>query len=213
MDSAPLSQFILIGVLVVVWTALLIRTAAFVRLGIAGAILFYPESWKPSQCRMIEKVRLAIGVALLPLWTVYLQATSAMENFTGAKNLEAIALIAMISLCYAWTLLLPPRDLRKLDLIPQSFLMVVLFLALWWGAAFSALGWMFTSTLARPLPTPIGIPGRAYADRMQSAMDMSASRTSRMSSRPKTVPAAFLWTRVRHHPVTADRLVPGRFER
>jgi len=187
-----LAQFILVGVLIVVWIALLIRTTAFIRFRIAGAILLYPESWKPSQCRTLEKVRLAIGVALLPLWTVYLQAATAMEIFAGAKNLEAIALIAMISLCYAWTLLLPPRDLRKLDLIPQSFLMVVLFLALWWGAAFSALGWMFTSTLARPLPTPIGIPGRAYAGRMPSAMDMSVSRTSRMLSRPKTVTAAFL---------------------
>src|SRR5258705_12388117 len=54
----------------------------------------------------------------------------------------SVSLISMLSVSYAWTLLLSARDWKAFNAFPRSFLLIVTFLVLWWGTAFSAIGWM-----------------------------------------------------------------------
>jgi hypothetical protein len=159
LDSS--TQLVLIGLLLVVWVAFFTRTVLFVRLEIAGIGPLYPESWSPAERTALEKFRLLVGLILFPLCVAYVLATSSNRTDTTFEYLELLSLILMISLCYAWTLLLAPRDLRMLILFPRSFLLMFVFLTLWWGTSFSALGWMLTKVLT-PLPV-ISPPNRAYA--------------------------------------------------
>jgi hypothetical protein len=75
---------------------------------------------------------------------------------------EVIALISMLSISYAWTVLLAARNWKRLDAFPQSFLLIITFLVLWWGTAFSAIGWMLAEASA---PPPIRIFSGVYAER------------------------------------------------
>src|SRR5258706_12598175 len=52
----------------------------------------------------------------------------------------SVSLISMLSVSYAWTLLLAARDWKAFNAFPRSFLLIVTFLVLWWGTAFSAIG-------------------------------------------------------------------------
>ena len=155
------TQLVLIGVLVVVSVAFLTRTVIFVRLELAGIGPLYPASWNPAERKALEKFRLLIGLVLIPMWADYILITPSRQTYAPFGYLEMLLLISMISICYAWTLLLAPRDLRMLDRFPRSFLLMFAFLLLWWGTAFSAVGWMLTRVSA-PAPL-IGFPNHAYA--------------------------------------------------
>ena len=157
-----LTQFILISVVVVVWAALLIRAVIFVRLESAGIPPLYPDSWNVAQRQALERFRLLIGLALVPLWAVYLFVVPSMPTNWPFGYLEAISLISMLSVSYAWALLLAARDWKGLDAFPHSFLLIITFLVLWWGTAFSAIGWMLAEGLA-PQPFHIFSTG-AYAE-------------------------------------------------
>jgi hypothetical protein len=160
-DLDFLTQLILIGVVVVVWAALLIRAVIFFRLERAGIPPSYPDSWNVAQCRTLERFRLLIGLALVPLWAVYLFVVPSMPTNWPFGYLEAISLISMLSVSYAWALLLAARDWKGLDAFPRSFLLIITFLLLWWGTAFTAIGWMFAEASA---PKPFRVFG-VYAER------------------------------------------------
>ena len=157
------TQLILIGLIVVVWAAFLMRAAIFFRLERSGVSPQYPDSWNVEQRRILERFRLLIGLALIPLWAVYLFIRPSMPTNWPFGYLGAISLLAMLSVSYAWTLLLAPRNWKRLDAFPQSFLTMITFLVLWWGMAFSAIGWMFAEALA-PQPFHLFSPS-VYAER------------------------------------------------
>ena len=73
--------------------------------------------------------------------------------------LKAITLISMLSVSYAWTVLLAAHNWKELDAIPHSFLVILAFLILWWGTEFSAIGWMLTEASAPPpfRGVPLGV--------------------------------------------------------
>ena len=50
-------------------------------------------------------------------------------------------------------------QLERIDTIPRSFLVILAFLILWWGTAFSAIGWMLTEASAPPpfRAVPLGV--------------------------------------------------------
>ena len=160
-DIDFLTQVILIGVVVVVWAALLIRAAIFFRLESAGVPPVYPDSWNVAQCRALERFRLLIGLALVPLWAVYLVVVPSMPTNWPFGFLEAISLISMLSVSYAWSLLLAARNWKGLEAFPRSFLLIIAFLVLWWGTAFSAIGWLLAEASA---PQPFRVFG-VYAER------------------------------------------------
>jgi hypothetical protein len=74
----------------------------------------------------------------------------------------SVSLISMLSVSYAWTLLLAARDWKAFNAFPRSFLLIVTFLVLWWGTAFSAIGWMLAGATA---PQPPVFSSGVYAAR------------------------------------------------
>ena len=64
------TQLSLISLVFAVWAGFLMRAVIFFRLESAGIRPLYPDSWKVAQCRALERFRLLIGLALVPLWAV-----------------------------------------------------------------------------------------------------------------------------------------------
>jgi hypothetical protein len=145
------TQLGLIGLVFVLWAGLLMRAAVYFRRESAGIRPLYPDSWNVVQCRTLERFRLLIGLGLVPLWGVYLFIAPSMPaNWSFGYLGQVISLIAMLSVTYAWAVLLAARNWKRLDAFPQSFLLIIAFLVLWWGTAFSAIGWMLAEASTPP---------------------------------------------------------------
>jgi len=145
------AQLGLLMLVVVLSTGFLMRTLVFFRLEIAGRRPLYPDSWNVAQCRALERFRLLIGLGLIPLWGVYLLIAPSMSaNWSFGYLGEVISLIAMLSVSYAWAVLLAARNWKRFDALPRSFLLIIAFLVLWWGTAFSAIGWMLAEASTPP---------------------------------------------------------------
>jgi hypothetical protein len=149
MREAALTQLILIGLLAVVWAAFVTRVVIFFRREYAGVRLVYPSAWTALQCRALEYFRRVVGLALIPLWVIYLLIAPSVPA-GWLEYVEVISLISMLVISYAWVILLTPSDWRKLDAFPQSFWLTIAFLMIWWGMAFTAVGWMFAEASASP---------------------------------------------------------------
>ena len=156
------TQLSLISLVFAVWAGFLMRAVIFFRLESAGIRPLYPDSWKVAQCRALERFRLLIGLALVPLWAVYLFVLPSMPTNWPFGYLAAVTLISMLSVSYAWAVLLAARNWKGLDAFPRSFLLIITFLLLWWGTAFSAIGWMLAEASA---PQPFRIFTGVYAER------------------------------------------------
>jgi hypothetical protein len=144
------TQLGLIGLVFVLWAGLLMRAAVYFRRESAGIRPLYPDSWNVVQCRTLERFRLLIGLGLVPLWGVYLFIVPSTPTKWSFGYLQVISLIAMLSVTYAWAVLLAARNWKRLDAFPQSFLLIIAFLVLWWGTAFSAIGWMLAEASTPP---------------------------------------------------------------
>src|SRR5437762_6850308 len=97
-DLNLVTQLSLISLVVVVWAGFLVRTILFFRLESAGIRPLYPDSWNVAQCRALERFRLLIGLALVPLWAVYLFIVPSMPTSWPFGYLEVISLISMLSI-------------------------------------------------------------------------------------------------------------------
>jgi hypothetical protein len=146
----------------VLWTGLLMRAVVYFRLENAGIRPLYPDSWNVGQCRTLERFRLLIGLGLVPLWTVYVFIVPSASTKWSFGYLQVISLIAMLSVTYAWAVLLAARNWKRLDAFPRSFLVIITFLVLWWGTAFSAIGWMLAEAST---PTRVHMFSGVYAAR------------------------------------------------
>jgi hypothetical protein len=144
------TQLGLIGLVFVLWAGLLMRAVIYLRHESAGIRPLYPDSWNLAQCRILERFRLMIGLGLLPLWAVYLFIVPSASTKWSFGYLQVISLIAMLSVTYAWAVLLAARNWKRLDAFPRSFLLITGFLLLWWGTAFSAIGWMLAEASTPP---------------------------------------------------------------
>jgi len=181
------TQFGLIGLVVVLWAGLWMKAKAFSRLESAGIRPLYPESWNVAQCRILERFRLLIGLGIIPLWAVYLFIVPSMPTNWLFGYLEVITLIPMLSISYAWTVLLAARNWKRLDALPQSFFLIIAFLVLWWTIAFSAIGWMLAEAST---PRPIRIFSYSvYAEQqrprlIQTALFLGASSIAKRTEPP-----------------------------
>jgi hypothetical protein len=144
------TQLGLIGLVLVLWAGLLMRALIYFRRESAGIRPLYPDSWNVAQCRTLERFRLLIGLGLVPLWAVYLFIVPSTSTKWSFGYLPVISLIAMLSVSYAWAVLLAARNWKRLDAFPRSFLLIISFLVLWWGTAFSAIGWMLAEASTPP---------------------------------------------------------------
>ena len=145
-DSELQGQIVLASLVVLIGAAFLLRAVIFLRRESAGIRPLYPDSWTDDQRRTLEQIRLVIGRLLVPLWAAYLSVTPLTPR---NWRFELILLMLMLLVSYAWTLL-APRNLKQLDAFPRSFLLMIAFLVLCYGTAFSAIGWMLTEASARP---------------------------------------------------------------
>ena len=70
-----------------------------------------------------------------------------------------MSLVSMLSASYAWAVLLDARNWTRFDVMPRSFLVITTFLVLWWGTAFSAIGWVLTEASAQQpfRAVPLGV--------------------------------------------------------
>ncbi|MGE9007778.1 hypothetical protein ACO2JO_04290 [Leptospira interrogans] len=141
-DLSPRDQLLLLCILGGIWLALYSRLIVYVRFEKAGVAPSYPQSWNVTQRRTLERVRSYIGLGLLWFWVVFYVVKPSLPTSWPFGYKEALSLVALTSLSYAWILLLAPRKLRILDLLPRSFEIFLAFLVLWWGAAFSLIVWM-----------------------------------------------------------------------
>ncbi|WOH56049.1 hypothetical protein [Bradyrhizobium sp. BWC-3-1] len=156
------TQFSLIGLIVVVGAGFLMRTAIFFRQESTGVRPLYPRRWNAIQCRALEGFRLLIGLGLITLWAAYLFVVPSMPPKWPYEYLAVVSLIMMLSVNYAWAVLLAARDWSRLDAIPHSFPVIIALLVIWWGTAFTAIGWTLREASAPPAfhILPVGF----YAD-------------------------------------------------
>ena len=143
-NSELQGQIVLASLVVLIGAAFLLRAVIFLRHESTGIRPLYPDSWTDDQRRALEQIRLVIGLLLVPLWAAYLSVTPLTPR---NWRFELVLLMLMLLVSYAWTLL---RNLKQLDAFPRSFLLMIAFLVLCYGTAFSAIGWMLTEASARP---------------------------------------------------------------
>src|SRR4051794_22423888 len=117
-DSELQGQIVLACLVVLTGAAFLLRAVIFLRHESAGIRSLYPDSWKDDQRRILEQIRLAVGLSLVPLWAAYLSLTPLTPR---SWRFELILLMLMLLVSYAWTLLLAPRNLKQLNAFPRSF--------------------------------------------------------------------------------------------
>jgi hypothetical protein len=149
-DLSPSAQFLLIGLLVVVFGAFLTRAIVFSRREYAKVRPIYPSAWSAAQCRSLEYFRLLVGLALIPLWGSFLFIAPSMQTNWPLGYLDVIFLIILLLISNAWVLLLVPRNWEKFGAISRSFWITITFLVVWWGTIFTATGWMFVKASASP---------------------------------------------------------------
>ena len=193
-------QLSLIILIVVLSAGFLMRAGVFFRLESAGLRPLYPDSWNVAQCRTLERFRRLIGLSLIPLWAVYLFIILSKPTNWSFGYLQVISLISMLAISYAWAVLLAIRNLKGLDAVPRSFLLLIGFLMLWWGTAFSAIGWMLaeasitppirvfsTSVYAeREMQRLIRTTGYLYPDHLQNEQSRQAEN-DRFAASPRGV--------------------------
>jgi hypothetical protein len=71
-DLSPFIQFILIGLLAVASAVVLVRAILFIHREKMGVRPTYPRTWSAAQCRALERLRLLVGLGLIPLWGSFL---------------------------------------------------------------------------------------------------------------------------------------------
>jgi hypothetical protein len=173
------TQLSLIILVVVLSAGFLMRAGIFFRLESAGLRPLFPDSWNAAQCRALERFRLLIGLTLIPLWAVYLFIVLSTPTSRSYGYLEVISLISMLAISYAWAVLLAVRNLKGLDAFPRSFVLITAFLVLWWGTAFSAIGWLLAEA---SMPPPVHtFSTSVYAEREMPRLIRSQNAQSRQA--------------------------------
>ena len=159
MNFAALSpveaRALLVGFLSTGFAILLTRAIILFRRKRAGFHPIYPPTWNLVQCRALERFRLLVGLALIPLWVTFFCIASSIRTDWAYGHLGQFLFGLLLWISDAWVLLLVPRNWQTFGVISRSFWIVMAFLVVWWGTVFTATGWM----LAKASTTPLGLYG------------------------------------------------------
>jgi len=149
-EVTPMAETFLVGLLAVALIAVLTRSLAYGWSQYRGYPGKYPHTWSAAQCRALEYFRVLVGVGLLPMWGYFVFLVPFMPVSSSSGMLQLISLTVLILVSYAWVLLLTPSNFGKFGALSHSFLLTILFLAIWWGAVFSVTGWVLAKASAPP---------------------------------------------------------------
>jgi len=149
-DLSSTTQFLMVGLLAVAGSCLLTRAIFVARRDYARSPSSYPDAWSAAQCRSVEYFRLFVGVALIPLWGSFLYLAPSMPTNWPFGYVEMIILILLLLISNVWVPLLVPDNWKKFGAISRSFWITMTFLIVWWGAMFTAAGWMLPTASASP---------------------------------------------------------------
>jgi hypothetical protein len=151
-DLSPSTQFLLVGFLAVAGAALLTRSIFFFRREYAGIIRpIYPSDWSAAQCRSLEYFRMLVGLVLITVWGSFLYLAPSMPTTWPFGYVETFILLMLLLISNAWVLLLGTWNWEKFGAISRSYSITITFLVVWWGATFTATGWMLAMASASPL--------------------------------------------------------------
>jgi hypothetical protein len=156
-DLSSSKQILLVSIIIFVCGALLTRVIIFMRRERAGIKILYPRGWTEAQRQTLEGFRLLIGLAVMALWSAYVWLAPFMPTNWPFGYLEAVSLIALILLSYAWVLLLAPRSWKALG--AYSFWTTLTLLVALWGTILIATGWMLIAASAAPPHFPMPLNG------------------------------------------------------
>jgi hypothetical protein len=149
-DLGLRDQAMLLFLIAAILVAILARLVVFYRLERAHAAPQFPQSWSIAQRETLQRIRLYIGLGLVWFWAIYCVARPSFPTNWPFSYAEALSLIALTAMSYAWVLLLVPRNLQRLDSLPRSFAVFLAVLIAWWGAAFCLVVWMLTRATNSP---------------------------------------------------------------
>ena len=142
--------------LAVVMAAFLVRAAIFFRRQFVGIRPRYPSSWTPAHCKTLEWFRLAVCLAIIPLWIYFAMSGLIWPNLWPIGFLSFVSLVLV---SHAWVTLITPRDWTAYGRYAASFSLTLTFLVLWWGTMLAGTGWMLSAASAsvRRVVMPIGV--------------------------------------------------------
>jgi hypothetical protein len=148
-EIGPLVHIILAGLLVGASASLLMRALVFLSRERSGMRHVYPKTWSKAQCRFLASFRLLVGLALILFWGAFLSMIPTVQTKWSFGDELLVAFVILLLLkSNAWMLLLLPRNWERFGGLSRSFSVVITFLFVWWGVAFTATSWLFAKASA-----------------------------------------------------------------
>ena len=105
-----MTQVVLFSLIMALLGAAFIRAGAALYRTMMGIPQRYPRSWTAAQCRLMDRFRLGVGVALTAFWAAQHFAVPLMQPTWPFGFFEAMSVATLLLLTNAWIMLLLPRD-------------------------------------------------------------------------------------------------------
>ena len=177
------TQILLVTFLAILLSVVVIRAALFIFRNFTGVAQRYPRTWTPTQCRLMDRFRMLVGLALSALWIALLFAVPHMPTNWPFGLLEGISILVLLLLSNAWILLLLPRAWDKFGPLANRFSVFMGALLLWWTLMFGGTVWMIAKAAAPRLPPvfhgPVLAAGTKPAlSNMLTLFNFSSARTN-----------------------------------
>jgi hypothetical protein len=155
-DLTPLTQAVLLGSVLVLMAAVVVRFGLFFRNQYARLPHRYPTAWTAEQAKTFARLRLAIGGCLAITWLIFLLAAPRLPVSWPFGLEEALLTIGLLLLTNGWLVLLVRLNWENSLLSRWRFRIGFAIVALWWIAAFAAIlatiGWVTTPHIHLVLP-------------------------------------------------------------
>lgn len=146
----PSTQVLLVGLLVVLMSAMFVRMGTVLWRKLAQVPRLYPRSWTAPQCRLMDRFCLVVGLVLSTFWLGLIVAAPRMPTNWPFGFFEVTSLIVLLLLTNAWLILLLPRDWRLLGALTERFAVTLMILATWWALMFGGTAWMLAKAASPP---------------------------------------------------------------
>jgi hypothetical protein len=155
-DLTPLMQALLLGSILVLTMAALVRFGLFFRNRHACLPYRYPAAWTAEQVTMFGRLRLAIGGCLAVTWATFMLTAPQLPVGWPFGFEEALLTIGLLLLTNGWLVLLVRLNWENSLLSKWRFRTGFAVVTLWWIAVFAlilaTIGWATTAHLHLVFP-------------------------------------------------------------